>query len=164
MALRRRSWRGWLEAPVWCLEADLAWLINSFHCSQAVCDRCSGPNLWPGPPEPKSCLFYWSSCLSPHPCFLLGALGVRLRSPLAQIKCLWLISLGCYYQQRWKPLAVHSDLGNTGSLLALPVKQCRISCFSVWPWTFNRTQRLTQSLHSNQSHTSPLVAVTLNAS
>lgn len=85
LALRRRSEEAGRRPPG-AAGSDLARLINSIHCSQAACDRCSGPSdLNPAP-------FYWSSCLSPHVCFLQGHYRARLRSPRAQIKCLWLIS------------------------------------------------------------------------
>lgn len=91
LALRRRSEKRLSGGPG-AVAIDLAQLINSIHWSQAVCDRCSSTNLCPGPPNLNPACFYWSLCLSPHPRFLQGHLGARLRSPLAQIICLWLIS------------------------------------------------------------------------
>ena len=173
LALRRRSWRGWVEAPV-------RWRLTLPGSSIAfIAPRLcvTGAQAQTSALAPKSRPFYWSFCLSPHPRFLLGHLGGRLRSPLAQIKCLWLISWGCYYQQRWKPL-VQPSPGNTGSFVASPLKQDKICSFLVRPQTFNSThthkhthscmQPLPESngsgsLHK-KTHTSPLVAAAVHAS
>lgn len=135
--LHRRWWRVCVEAPAWA--ADLAWLINSIHCSQAVCDRCSGPNLCPSPLNLNPASFIGPAAfLPPHPFFLLGVIEEKLRSPLAQMKCLRLISWGCFYQPGRNPSTVHLVLGNTWQICGLP---CEIRQnlwfhrFGPKPWT-----------------------------
>lgn len=136
-ALHRRWWRVRVEAPAW--SADLAWLINRIHCSQAACDRCSEPNLCPGPLNPNPASFIGPSAFLPHhPRFLLRVKGEKLRSPRAQIKCLWLISWGYHFQQGRNPSTVHFVLGNTCRFVAFPVKWdriCNFNRFGPKPWT-----------------------------
>lgn len=117
------------------------------------------PKPLPWLPTLNPAHFHWSFSLYPHPyVFSRDPFRARLWPRLGQINCMWLISCGCYYQEKWKLFLVCSCLQNTGLCVASSSKTRQHLCFLSLAQTLNSPDSSTSAAparNSNWKLTSP---------